>query len=357
MHLHKSRPFGLIERLPECREVSGSAAARPPPTRRSVLSGIATAAVAGVPAFWPAPAGAREFSAADIYPSEHSTVAAMGQLSEQIAIRTDGRHRIRRLPGHRAHTESYLIGQVRNGLLDMARIDVASLASLVPMANLLALPYLFTSVEHRQRVFDGEIGALLMAELDARALVGLCFYELGPRCFFGARPVRTASDLAGLSVRVPRSGPWVRMVHRLGARPVAIPYDQIYPALKERTVDLAESNWQSFLTSQHNEVARYFSLTEHMLTPGVVIFSRRTWDMLAPDEQVALRNAARDSEMYMRGIWNEQRPTPDSAPAGVEIVADVDRRSFAEATAPLYKEQATTPQLQKMLQQIREQAD
>ena len=56
-----------------------------------------------------------------------------------MATRTDGRHRIRRLAGQRAHTENYLIGQVRNGSLDMARVDVASLASLVPMANLLAL--------------------------------------------------------------------------------------------------------------------------------------------------------------------------------------------------------------------------
>ncbi|MCA0246265.1 MAG: TRAP transporter substrate-binding protein DctP [Proteobacteria bacterium] len=353
MHLLKSRP----ERLPERREAPLSDAIRPLPSRRSVMSGIALALAGGAPALWPAHAGAREFSAADIYPSGHPTVAAMGQLSEQMAIRTDGRHRVRRLPGQRAHTESYLISQVRNGSLDMARVDVASLASLVPMANLLALPYLFTSAEHRQRVFDGEIGALLMAQLDARALVGLCFYELGPRCFYGARPIRAASDLQGLSVRVPRSGPWVRMVSALGARPVAIPYDQIYLALKERTVDLAESNWQSFLTSRHNEVARYFSLTEHMLTPGIVIFSRRTWDMLAPDEQVALRDAARESEMYLRGIWNELRPSPEAAPAGVEIVTDIDRASFVEATAPLHQEQAATPQFQKMLKQIRDLAD
>ncbi len=353
MQLDKSRPG----RPSGHSEALRPAEARPPPSRRFVLSGFATALVAGAPAFWPAHAGAREFSAADIYPSDHPTVTAMGQLSEQMAMRTDGRHRVRRLPGQRAHTESYLISQVRNGSLDMARVDVASLASLVPMANLLALPYLFTSPEHRQRVFDGEIGAMLMAQLDARALVGLCFYELGPRCFYGVRPVHAASDLEGLAVRVPRSGPWVRLVRGLGARPVAMPYEQIYPALKERTVDLAESNWQSFLASRHNEVARYFSLSEHMMTPGIVIFSRRTWDMLSPDEQVALRDAARESEMYMRGIWNQQRPGADTAPAGIEIVTDVDRRSFAEATVPLYQEQAATPQFQKMLQQIRDLAD
>ncbi len=353
MHRDKSRP----ERLPEHREAPQPAAVRPLPSRRSVLSGLAMALAGGAPALWPAHAGAREFSAADIYPSEHPTVTAMGQLSEQMAIRTDGRHRITRLYGQRAHTESYLIGRVRNGSLDMARVDVASLASLVPMANLLALPYLFTSAEHRQRVFDGKVGALLMAQLEARALVGLCFYELGPRCFYGVKPVRAASDLKGLSVRVPRAGPWVRMVRALGATPVAVPYEHVYAALKERTVDLAESNWQSFLTSRHNEVARYFSVTEHMMTPGIVIFSQRTWEMLPADEQAALRESARDSEMYLRGISNELHAPREAAPAGVEIVTDIDRGSFVEATAPLYQEQAVTPQFQKILQQIRDLAD
>lgn len=323
------------------------------PSRRFVMSGAAACLVAGVPALWPASASAREFTAADIYPPEHPTVAAMGQLSEQVAIRTSGRHRILRLSGQRAHTEPYLIGQVRNGSLDMARVDLASLASLSPIANLLALPYLFTSPAHRQRVLDGEVGKLLMAQLDTQALVGLCFYDLGPRCFYGTKPIRTVADLKGQSVRVPRSGPWVRMVRRLGATPVAMPYDQVYLALKEGTVDLAESNWQSFVSSKHHEVARYFSLTEHMMTPGVVIFSRRSWDVLAPDEQVALREAAHDSAIYQRGLSDESRPTAQTAPTGVEIVADIDRRSFVEATAPLYDEVKGTPQLQKMLDRIR----
>lgn len=332
----------------------GPAASRHLPSRRFVLSGFATAFFAGVPALWAAPANAREFTAADVYPPEHPTAAAMGQLSDRVVTRTVGRHRIMRLAGQRANSEGYLIGQVRNGSLDMARIDIASLGSLVPTANLLALPYLFKSPEHRQRVLDGEIGAYLLDQLDAQGLVGLCFYEAGPRCFYGSRPIRTVADLQGVSVRVPQTGPWVRMARRLGMKPVAMPYEQIYPALKEGTVDLAENNWQSFVASRHFEVAKYFSVTEHMLTPGVVIFSKRTWDTLDADDRAALRAAAHDSAMYLRGIWNDSRPTQAAAPAGVEVVTDIDRNAFIEATAPLYQELAGTPQLQKMVHRIQE---
>jgi tripartite ATP-independent transporter DctP family solute receptor len=346
MHLNKSPP--------ERPALSRSVGSTHLPSRRAVITGLATAMFAGGPVLWAAAGRAREFTAADVYPPEHPTAVAMDQLSDRVVMRTVGRHRIMRLAGHRANSEGYLIGQVRNGSLDMARIDIASLGSLVPTANLLALPYLFKSPEHRQRVLDGEIGAYLLDQLDAQGLVGLCFYEAGPRCFYGAKPIRTVADLQGLSMRVPQSGPWVRMARRLGLKPVAMPYEQIYPALKEGTVDLAENNWQSFVASRHFEVARYFSVTEHMLTPGVVIFSKRTWDTLAPDDRAALRAAAHDSAMYLRGIWNDSRPTQDTAPAGVEIVTDIDRAAFIDATAPLYQELAGTPQLQKMLHRIQE---
>ncbi len=97
---------------------------------------------------------------------------------------------------------------------------------------------------------------------------------------------------------------------------------------------------------------KYFSLTEHMRTPSVVIFSKRTWDTLGADDQASLRAAARDSANHMRETVGEARLNPSMAPPGVEIVADVDRAAFATAALPLYQDLATTPQLQSILKRI-----
>ena len=309
-------------------------------------------AIAALLVLWACPTDARELTAADVYPPDHPSVQAIAHLSTLVAERTDGRHRIVFQSSQRGSSEGYLIGQVRNGTLDMARIDFASLASLVPTANVLALPYIFKSAAHRHRVLDGEIGAMILTQLEAQGLIGLCFYETSPRSFYGTKPIRRPADLRDLTVRAPQSGPWIRMMRALGIKPLAMPYEHVYAALHQGTIDLAENNWEAFIGSRHNEVAKYFSLTEHMRTPSVVIFSKRTWDTLGADDQASLRAAARDSANHLRKTVGEVRPNPSMAPAGVEIVADVDHAAFAAAALPLYQDLATTPQLQGILKRI-----
>lgn len=330
---------------------------RPPPSRRRVVTGLATALVAGPPALWSSSAAARELTIADVYPLDHPSVQAVSQLSALVAERTNGRHRIVFQHGQSAHSEGYLIGQVRNGTLDMARVDFASLSSLAPTANVLALPYVFKSAAHRHRVLDSDAGAQILAQLDALGLIGLCFYETGPRSFYGTKPVRRPADLKGLTIRAPQSAPWIRMMRALGVKPLPMPYEHVYAALQQGTIDLAENNWQAFVGSRHHEIAKYFSLTEHMRTPSVVIFSKRTWDTLSPDEQVGIRAAARESAEQLREVMGDGPPDPSTAPAGVEIVADVDHGAFAAAALPLYREVATTPQLQILLKRIQEMED
>ncbi len=311
-------------------------------------------AIAAMLMLWACPTDARELTTADVYPPDHPSVRAVVHLSTLLAERTDGRHRIVFQPGQSAHSEGYLIARVRNGTLDMARIDFASLASMAPMANVLALPYVFRSAAHRHRVLDGEIGALILAQLEAQGLIGLCFYETSPRSFYGTKPIRSPADLQGLSVRAPQSGPWIRMMRALGVKPLPMPFEHVHAALQQGTIDLAENNWEAFIGSRHYEVAKYFSLTEHMRTPSVVILSKRTWDTLSAEDQASIRAAARESANQLRDTLGEARPDPSTAPAGVEIVADVDHAAFAAATLPLYQDIANTPQLQSILKRIQE---
>ena len=66
-------------------------------------------------------------------------------------------------------SENYTAAQVRNGQLDMARVNLAVLNNLVPSTAVLALPYLFKSKEHARRILDGPIGEEILAGLEARA--------------------------------------------------------------------------------------------------------------------------------------------------------------------------------------------
>ena len=87
-----------------------------------------------------------------------------GQLVEQ---RTNGRHRIHVFHSRQLGEEKETIEQTRAGAIDLNRTNVAPIGSLVPAANVLALPFLFRSFDHLHKVLDGEIGDEILAEFPA----------------------------------------------------------------------------------------------------------------------------------------------------------------------------------------------
>ena len=87
---------------------------------------------------------------------------------------------------------------------------------------------------------------------------------------------------------------WSRCSRR-SAEPVILLYTRTKTALTTGLIDAAENNWPSYVASDHYSVAPYFALTEHTMTPDVLIMSMKTWGSLDPADQNIFRNAARDN--------------------------------------------------------------
>lgn len=304
---------------------------------------------------WTGIASAKELHSADVYAADHPTVKAVDFLGKLIAERTSGRHTITSLGQDSKNSEVFTIAAVRNGTLDMARVNLASLSNIAPAAIVPALPYIFESTAHMRRVLDGPIGEEILAELDRHGLVGLCFYDTGARSFYGSRPIRRVSDLAGLRARVPQSGPWVTLFQAMGVTTMPMPYGQIQLGLKNGSIELAENNWPAFVASRHYEVARYFSMTRHSMTPGIVIVSKQTWNTISAQDQATIRAAAQESVRYIRKLWDENELTAPkvSKALNVEIVSDVDQASFAKAVAPVNERLIVNPKAQDLMMRIK----
>ena len=101
---------------------------------------------------------AREFRAADIQEESYPTVQALLYMDQLVAERTGGRHRIRVFHSRQLGEEKETIDQTRAGAIDLNRTNVGPLASLAPTAGVLALPFLFRSIDHLHKVLDGPIG-------------------------------------------------------------------------------------------------------------------------------------------------------------------------------------------------------
>jgi len=305
----------------------------------------------------PAVTPAREFRVADTQPADYPTVQALQYMAQIIEERSAGRHRLHVFHSRQLAEEKETIEQTRIGAIDLNRTNVAPIGSLVPVANVLSLPFLFRSFEHLHRVLDQGIGQEILAQFQPHGFVGLTFYDSGARSIYNSvRPVRSLADMKGLRIRVQQSSLMSDMIKALGADPVELPYGQVSTGLSTRLIDGAENNWPSYVTTGHYKLASYYTLTEHSMSPEVLVMSRPAWESLSGEDRDIFLEAAAKSNIFMRSLWTslEERSRQQARAAGNIIITDFDRKPFEEAMSVIYDKAATDADTQQLINRIRQ---
>ena len=299
---------------------------------------------------------AREFRAADTQNEYYPTVQALRYMGGLIAERTGGRHQIRVFHSHQLGEEKETIEQTRVGAIDLNRTNVALIGNFVPAMNVLAMPFLFRSIEHQEKVLDGPIGAEILNSFEPYGFVGLAFYDSGARSIYNSvRPVRSIADIKGLRIRVQQSELMSDMIRALGAEPVELPYGQVLTGLATKLIDGAENNWPSFVTTDHYKYAGFYTLTEHTMSPEVLVMSQKAWQSLSAEDQKIFRESALRSSHFMREKWKdlEEQSRKQAESAGVTIVKDFDRKPFEAAMATIYEKVQRDPAAAQLIERIR----
>src|SRR5262249_40817942 len=244
----------------------------------------------------------------------------------------------------------------RIGAIDRGRVNGAPVATWVPEANVLSLPFLFRSVEHLHKVLDQGVGKEILAAFGRHGLVGLTFYDSGARSIYNSvRPVRSIADMKGLRIRVQQSELMSDMIKALGAEPIELPYAQVSTALSTRLIDGAENNWPSYVTTGHYKLAPYYTLTEHTMGPEVLIMSPRAWEGLSSEDQDLFRAAAEESTLFMRDLWSqwEDRSRVQARTNGNVIVSEFDRQPFEDAVSAKFGSQSMDGDTRALIERIR----
>jgi len=284
-------------------------------------------------------------------------VQALKFMAQIVEERSGGRHRLHVFHSRQLGEEKETIEQTRIGAIDLNRTNVAPLGSLVPVANVLSLPFLFRSFEHLHSVLDQAVGQEILAQFQRHGFVGLTFYDSGARSMYNSvRPVRSLADMKGLRIRVQQSSLMSDMIKALGAEPVELPYGQVSTGLSTRLIDGAENNWPSYVTTGHYRLAPYYTLTEHTMSPEVLVMSLPAWESLSDEDKAIFVEAAVSSNAFMRSLWTglEQQSREQARAAGNIIIADFDRKPFEDAMTVIYDKAATDADTQQLIGRIRQ---
>jgi tripartite ATP-independent transporter DctP family solute receptor len=283
-------------------------------------------------------ASALEIKSSDVHPMGYPTTDAIEYMGELLSKWTNGRITIKIFHSMQLGGEKEALEQAQLGALEMTRVSVGVVGPIVKEFNAFNLPYFFRSRQHMFNVVDGEIGTELLAKLEDGGLIGLGYMDAGSRSFYNKmHAVKTIEDVAGLKLRVMQNDIFVEMVNALGGNGLAIAYNELIPAMQTGVVDGAENNPPSYESGKHYEIAGYYSLTEHLMVPEIFVFSKKVWDTLSPTDQQLIRNASVLAAQKERELWaaREQKSLDILREQGVEVVTDIDKGPFIEATAPV----------------------
>jgi len=297
------------------------------------------AALAALLALGAAGAQAQTLRSTDIHPDGYPTVEAVKYMGKLLEERSKGKIKINVFHSAQLGQEKDTIEQTRFGVIDMNRINMAPFNNLIPATNIPSLPFIFRSVAHMRTVMDGPIGDSILAEFEKHGLIGLAFYDSGARSFYNSKhAIKTPADMKGMKIRVQQSDMFISLVSALGANATPMNFGEVYSGLQTKLIDGAENNWPSYESTKHFEVAKFYSMTEHSLSPEVLVMSKKTFDKFSADEQKMVRQAAKDSVAKMRELWDAREKASEAkVKAGGAVVNAVEKQPFIDAMKPVYE--------------------
>jgi tripartite ATP-independent transporter DctP family solute receptor len=282
--------------------------------------------------------------ASDVHPLGYPTVEAVVRLGQRLEQQSNGKYAIQMFPSMQLGGEKEALEQAQVGALQFARVSVGVVGPIVDELNVFNMPFVFRDVKHMRATIDGAIGNELLAKITNAPnsrLIGLCWMDAGARSVYNkVRPIRTPEDLKGLKIRMMGNPLFVDTMNAMGGNGISMGMDQVYNAMTTGVVDGAENNPPSYDSFNHYPIAKNYSLTEHLIIPEILVFSKRTWDSLPKADQDLIARLAKDAQQEQRKLWDEReaQSMKKIKEAGINVItltAD-EKRRFQESVKPVW---------------------
>ncbi|QDL91535.1 TRAP transporter substrate-binding protein [Paroceanicella profunda] len=286
-----------------------------------------------------ATSAAAEWRGWNIHVPDYPVSLGMDKFGELLDERTEGRITARTYHSGILGDQPDAIEQVRLGGIDFAVFNLGPMGPIVEATNVVSLPFIFKDLDHMHRVMDGPIGEEISAAMEQEGLVALAWYDSGSRSFYNTKhPILEPQDLTGMKMRVMNNELFVGMVEALGGNATPMAFGEVYQSLKTGVVDGAENNWPSYESTNHYEVAGYYSATNHLIIPECLCINADLYNGLSAEDQEIVKQAARESATLQRQLWAERSAESQKKveAAGVKFNEVTDKAAFQKAMEPVY---------------------
>jgi TRAP-type transport system periplasmic protein len=278
---------------------------------------------------------------------DHPVGAGVKKMQEVLAAKSGGKLKITAFWGGSAGGDLQATQALRAGTQEMVVTSSSPLVGIVKELGVFDLPFLFANEKEADAVLDGNAGQFFNKKLEDAGLVNLAYWENGFRNLTNSKkPVAKVEDFDGVKVRVMQNNIFLDTFKTLGTNAVPMAFGEVFTALETKTIDGQENPFVTIDTSKFYEVQKYLSVTRHAYTPFLVLYSKKMWDTLSPQEQTVLREAAMEGQKVQRSTIraNDQKALANLKAKGMQVneIAPAEQARMFDRVKPVYEKNAAT---------------
>ncbi len=271
---------------------------------------------------------------------------AMGAVFKSLVeTASNGSIKVELYPNGQLGKDDEVIQMVRDGIVESSISSAGGVAVHYPLIGVFDVPFAFPNINTAHRVMDlgSPLGEKLAADINAKTglkVIGL----LDSGGFFAftnsKKPIKTVDDMTGLRIRTMTLPTHEAMVSSMGGQPTALPWAEVYTALQTGVADGQMNPIPIIAFAKFDEVQKYLSVTNHVITPYVWFINQGFYDSLSDEEKSIVDWAAAVAVDAGRGISriveaSDERGLPKLAQKmEVNAIPAAELARFAEAAQP-----------------------
>lgn len=278
-----------------------------------------------------------------VLPESHPTAAALRVFRDRIEALSGGSMTAHLFFSSALGDADETIELCRMGDVEMAQVSAANLSVYAPLANALAMPFIWDGPEHQFRALDGEVGRIVREHVAPLGIEILGYFDAGTRNISTRRgPIRTPADLRGMKIRVMNAPLMVATIDALGGSAVAMNQGEVFTALQMGVIDGWENNPMTVATFRMYETGCiHFAWTRHFSIPDCLVAGRSFLDRLTDVQRGWVIRAAADTVAAQRRMWREsEEQALEQMRTGGMKFNEVQAGLFRDRVRGIYEEYA-----------------
>lgn len=280
----------------------------------------------------------------------HPQYKALSEMSEKLKEQTNGAYSFEIHPNELLGSQKDAFELVQSGAIQMAMVANSIVENVNKDFAVLGLPYIYDSQEHQKEVFTSGVLDDIFASTSANGFEVLTAFTAGARSVYTDKPITTPDDLKGYKIRVMESPTCIKMLEYMGGVGTPMAQGEVYTAIQQGTINGGENNEITYSDLKHYEVAPFFSYTQHMMVPDLLIINSDVFSGMDAATQEIVNALIKETTEREFQLWNDQISTAkQTAIDNGATFNEIDIAPFQTNCLPLHEEITATSETAKKL--------